>query len=111
MQKIRAEQAKQKIILINQQQQKMKESKNSNAQKLKNKGLKIKTEMKTEVESKAFNSRYYHISLDKLADAFEKQFLTGLPDFGQYSVKDQNDMSPESLRERQIMLGISDEKK
>ena len=72
---IRAKKAKEKIIYLNHQNQKFKESKSSNAKKLINKHIKIQTEQKSEHEIKTFNQRYFHISIDKLADAFEKQFL------------------------------------
>ena len=54
--------------------------------------------------------RYHHIAIDKLADAFEKQFLHGLPEFGKFTQNDQQ-MSPESLKNRQIQLGITGEEK
>jgi len=55
--------------------------------KLQNKTLKIKTD---DEEKETLARRYFHITLDKLADAFEKQFLNGLPDFARYS---QNEVS------------------
>ena len=71
--------------------------------------MKIKTQ-DNELQAKVQDKRYFHISTDKLADAFEKQFLKGLPDFGQYSINDQQ-LSPESLRNRRIKLGLLDEQK
>lgn len=63
-----------------------KKKKNISAIKLNNKrmALAIKTD-----DSKQAQGRYYHICCDKLADAFEKQFIIGLPDFALYSKNDQ----------------------
>ena len=52
--------------------------------KLVNKSKKIKVEknQNPENEVKTLSKRYFHISIDKLADAFEKQFLNDLPNLG-----------------------------
>lgn len=39
-------------------------------------------------ETDKLKKRYYHISTDKLGDAFEKQFMANLPDFGQFTQSD-----------------------
>ena len=70
-----------------------------------NKTEKIKNEGNVE-EKKKFNQRYFHISIDKLAEAFEKQFLNGLPDFGKYTVEDTT-VTPEERIEKGQQLGLS----
>jgi hypothetical protein len=62
------------------------------AKKLKDKGLSLKIDAKDTNVGK----RYYHICVDKLADAFEKQFMMGLPEFGLYTKSDQR-LSPKSI--------------
>ena len=54
------------------------------AKKLKQKGLSLRTDFKDTNLAK----RYYHICVDKLADAFEKQFMLGIPDFSLYTKND-----------------------
>ena len=66
---------------------------NRSAKKLTEKGLSLKVDPSNAGVAK----RYYHICVDKLADAFEKQFMMGLPDFGLYTQNDQI-MSPKSIR-------------
>lgn len=105
-QQLKADAAKQKIIHVNAQIQKQKEAKaNHAAQKLLIKTEKIRNEGNTE-EKKKFNQRYFHISIDKLADAFEKQFLNSLPDFGKYTVQD-TAVSPETQKQREQQLGLT----
>ena len=53
--------------------------------------------------------RYYHISIDKLGDAFEKQFMQNLPDFGQYAL-DPN-LSQEEIKNKNKIYGIKENKK
>jgi hypothetical protein len=43
--------------------------------------------------------------VDKLADAFEKQFIKGLPDFGLYSKNDQT-QGEEAIKEKLAQFGI-----
>ena len=83
---MKARLAKQQIINLN-NSVKGNQKQSMATQKLINKTLKIKTQDNQE-EQDAMTKRYFHIPLDKLAEAFEKQFLNGLPDFGQYTSSD-----------------------
>ena len=60
---------KQKIINLNKQHNKAPQS--AVSQKLINKSLKISTQESAEEQLK-LTERYFHISIDKLAEAFEK---------------------------------------
>lgn len=53
--------------------------------------------------------RYHHISVDKLANAFEQQFMQGLPEFGQYTQKD-TQVTPEIFGSKSEQYGIYNSK-
>lgn len=65
--------------------------------------------LKTEGKDTSLAQRYYHICVDKLADAFEKQFMMGLPDFGLYTKIDQQ-LSPKSLQAKLDKFGLHPKK-
>ncbi len=59
------------------------QKKNMSSKKLHDKTNKIR---RGDDDVSLLQKRYYHISIDKLGDAFEKQFMQNLPDFGQYAL-------------------------
>lgn len=64
--------------------------------------MRINVEEKEQVTTQI--TRYYHICIDKLAVAFEKQFLKELPEYGNYKRKDQ-EYSPTSYKMRKDVYG------
>jgi len=81
-----------------------KEKKNISAKKLSDKTAKLR---KGDVdETDKLKRRYYHISTDKLGDAFEKQFMANLPDFGQFTQSDVEN-NPKSAEQRNNEYGLN----
>jgi hypothetical protein len=60
-------------------------------------------------ETDKLKRRYYHISTDKLGDAFEKQFMANLPDFGQFTQTDVEN-NPKSAEQRSKEYGLKNQK-
>lgn len=68
----------------------------------KTQSLRINVEEKEQANVQT--ARYFHICIDKLALAFEKQFLKELPEYGNYKRKDQ-EYSPTSYKMRKDVYG------
>jgi hypothetical protein len=71
----------------------------------KTQSLRINVEEKE--QANAQTARYFHICIDKLALAFEKQFLKELPEYGNYKRKDQ-EHSPTSYQMRKDVYGYKE---
>jgi hypothetical protein len=61
--------------------------------------------LQTDIKDGSDGARYHHISVEKLAVAFEKQFMMGLPEFGHYT-KDDLKLSPKAMQAKLEKFGL-----
>ena len=91
--------------LISKKQQQKEQTLSTPKLLAKTQALRINPEAKE--RENAQTQRYFHICIDKLALAFEKQFLKDLPEYGNYKRQDQ-EYSPTSYNRRKDVYGYDE---